>query len=128
MEKKTFKEIITILEYKLRNKDEDDEDYNEEDEDENYHEQGAIGKFDDLYGEEDFEKLGLGKIEEKEDGAQGGCDKGSHYERVYHFVDHDVYMKITGYYQSYDGVTFDGSFEDCATEVRPQQETITVYK
>lgn len=127
-QKKTFDEIIAILEQKLRNKEEGDEDYNEDDDDDNYHEQGAIGRFDEIYSDEEFAKLGLGKIEEKEDGAQGGCDQGSHYERVFHFVDHDVYLKITGYYQSYDGVTFDGGFENCASEVRPQQETITVYK
>lgn len=51
---------------------------------------------------------------------------GSAVERiftVYHFVDHDVYIKFMGYRSSYDG----NSYEDMK-EVRPVTKTVTVYE
>lgn len=124
MEKKTYAEIIEILEFKLGDKEHEaeiDDDYEE-------CEYGAVQRFDNLYSDEDFNKLGLGKIVHLPDGDKGGSDKGSDYRRVFHFVDHDVYIEISGFYSSYSGTEFDGGWEDCAREVRPQQETITVYK
>lgn len=42
---------------------------------------------------------------------------------VYHFIDHDVYIKFTGWSTSYDDNTF-----DTIKEVRPITKTITVYE
>lgn len=69
-----------------------------------------------------LDKLGLGKIKEIE--QKGGEDQGSEWHIVLYFVDHDVYIKVNGYYSSYDGVDFD----DYGKEVRPKEKTITVYE
>lgn len=57
---------------------------------------------------------------------EGGEGEGEHWEVVYHFEDHDVYMQLTGSYYSHDGTYFD-TWDDI-TEVRPVQKTITVYE
>ena len=75
------------------------------------------------YGDYDDEKLGLGEI--REISQHGGEDQGSDWYSVKYFVDHDVYIKISGYYSSYDGVYFD---QGMGCEVRPQKKTITVYE
>jgi len=56
----------------------------------------------------------------------GGEGEGEHWHKVFHFPAHDVYLKVTGYYASYDGTTFHG-WQDVAV-VRPEQKTITVYE
>ena len=71
----------------------------------------------------DFPKE-LGEI--KEVYSQGGSDRGSDWERVYHFINHDVFISFSGYYSSYNGVDFDGW--DDVNEVRPKEKTITVYE
>lgn len=57
----------------------------------------------------------------------GGEGEGSHWHSVKYFKDHDVYIKVTGYYSSYNGTDFDEGW-DCCSEVRPEQKTITVYQ
>lgn len=118
MEKLKFDDIVKKLQRALE--------LNEEAEDYEY---GTIQLFDSIYkfDEKTCNSLGVGKIERMENGSRGGRDEGSYYERVYYFADHDVYMKIEGYYTSYEGTTFEDGW-NCVTEVRPQQETITVYK
>lgn len=59
--------------------------------------------------------------------STGGEDEGSYWCAVHYFPDHDVYLKVTGYYQSYSGTDFDDGW-DCVTEVRPVEKTITVYE
>lgn len=54
----------------------------------------------------------------------GGEDCGSEYYKVYYFEEHDVYIRIEGWYSSYDGANFD----DYGSVVRPAQKTITVYE
>lgn len=54
----------------------------------------------------------------------GGEGEGDHWESVKHFTDHDVYIRTTGYYQSYCGTDF---YDGYGTEVKPQQKTVTVY-
>lgn len=66
----------------------------------------------------------FGEVKEVSEASRGGEDAGSQYVRVYHFVNDDVYVKITGYYASYDGTTFDDEFQ----EVTPKEKTITVYE
>jgi hypothetical protein len=58
----------------------------------------------------------------------GGEGKGETWFVVYYFERHDVYIRIDGYYSSYDGVSFNNSWEDDAKEVKPQEKTITVYE
>lgn len=82
----------------------------------------SVSKF--AYDEFDQEKLGLGKIEEV--AQHGGEGEGSNWYSVKHFVDHDIYIKVSGYYASHYGTDFDG-WDDCK-EVRPKQQTITVYE
>lgn len=67
--------------------------------------------------------LGLGKVLEVD--QYGGEEQGSTWYSVKHFVDHDVYIRTDGYYQSYDGTEF---YNGHGKEVHPQQKTITVFK
>ena len=56
---------------------------------------------------------------------KGGEDQGSEYVIVWHFIDHDVYIRVEGYYQSYSGTDWsDSEFKI----VRPQEKTIIVYE
>lgn len=58
----------------------------------------------------------------------GDRDYSQHQEkvcRVLYFHDHNVYLKITGYYSSYSGTEFDGW--SCVTESRPEEKIIIVY-
>lgn len=73
--------------------------------------------------EEILNYLGLGKVEEVE--QYGGEGKGDTWYSVKHFVDHDVYIRIDGWYASYNGAEFD---EGYGKEVKPQEKVITVYE
>lgn len=57
----------------------------------------------------------------------GGEGQGNRWESVKYFKDHDIYLKIRGYYMSYDGTDFPDEWE-CVFAVRPQEKTITVYE
>lgn len=99
--KKTFKEILEILEEKL-------------------------AKVEDFaYESYDEEKLGLGPIEEVH--QEGGEGEGSHWESVQYFKEHDVYISVVGYYTSYHGTDFYDGWS-CCKEVKPKEKTITVYE
>jgi len=75
------------------------------------------------YGDiQSFESIG----ECKEVFQQGGSGEGDHWESVKYFPDHDVYIRVTGWYSSYGGTSFNG-WEDSVKEVKPQETTITVY-
>lgn len=50
----------------------------------------------------------------------GDCDIAV---RVVHFVEHDCYIKFSGYYSSYNGSEYDEW-----SEVKPVTKTITVYE
>ena len=67
--------------------------------------------------------LGLGRVEEID--QYGGEGQGSKWYSVKHFVDHDVYIKTKGYYQSYSGTEF---YDGYGHEVKPQTKTITVFE
>jgi len=75
--------------------------------------------------EETLNKLALGKIEKVE--HYGGEGEGETYYDVLHFVDHDIYIRIDGFYTSYDGVSYYDKW-NCCKEVRPKEKTITVYE
>ena len=79
----------------------------------------------DLQKKEYHNFLGLGNVEFVD--RYGGEDCGSEYWTIYYFKDHDVYLKVEGWYQSFRGVEYD-SFGDCVIEVKPKTKTVTVYE
>jgi len=70
-----------------------------------------------------IDSLGLGKIVEVD--QYGGEGMGDEWYSVKHFVDHDIYIKTTGFYQSHSGVEFYNGYGE---EVFPKQKVITVYE
>lgn len=82
---------------------------------------GDVSAF--AYEDYDESEIGLGEIVEIE--QYGGSDQGSTWYSVKHFVDHDVYIRTDGYYQSYNGTDF---YDGIGKVVTPQQKTITVFE
>lgn len=76
----------------------------------------------DLIREAILEHLGLGKVVEVD--SYGGEGSGEEYYSVKHFVDHDVYIRTDGFYQSYNGVEF---YNGYGSEVFPVEVTKTEY-
>ena len=74
------------------------------------------------YDDFDSVELGLGEYEEVD--QHGGEDEGSDWWSVKYFKDHDVYIKVSGFYSSYSGTEFEGY----GFEVKPKEKTITVYE
>jgi hypothetical protein len=74
------------------------------------------------YGEFNSEALGLGDFNIVE--KHGGEGEGENYHVVQYFKDHDVYIRIDGFYQSYDGTYFDNA----PYEVRPTERVVTFYE
>lgn len=75
-------------------------------------------------GELEYEKEieGIGQIEMvKEWGGEGEGEKIGY---VFHFLSHNVYMRIDGYYQSHYGSEWDND----PYEVKPQAQQVTVYE
>lgn len=77
------------------------------------------------YGDYHEEDLDLGKVVEVE--QEGGEGEGSNWYSVQHFVEHDIYIKVSGYYQSYNGTDFD-DWDSACRQVRPKEKTITIYE
>ena len=71
------------------------------------------------YEDYNSNELGLGNVTE----IDGGMSKGDTWYSVKHFTDHDVYIRIDGWYQSYNGAEFDNP----PYEVKPQLKIITTY-
>jgi len=63
----------------------------------------------------------------KEIDAYGGEDMGSEWYRVFHVVKHDIYIKVEGYYSSYNGTDFDNDW-DCCTQVKPVLVEVTQFQ
>lgn len=55
----------------------------------------------------------------------GGEGQGELYYDVLYFKDFDVYVKIRGYYYSYDGIEY---YDDAISEVKPVKKEITVFE
>lgn len=83
---------------------------------------GEVEEF--AYDHESTEISGVGQMEEVD--QYGGEGMGDDWYAIKHFPDHDVYVKVSGYYSSYDGTDFDGW--NCCTEVKPAEKKITVYE
>ncbi len=62
----------------------------------------------------------------KEVFSKGGEGQGEDWQRVYLFKNHDVYIKVKGWYASHHGTDFDGW--DSLSVVVPKEKTITVYE
>ena len=60
----------------------------------------------------------------KEVEQEGGEGQGEEWYSVKHFKKYDVYIRIDGYYASYDGTTFDDDYY----EVKPKEKKIVVYE
>lgn len=83
-----------------------------------------ISVYEFAYDDYNSENIGLGKIIEVE--QYGGEGQGDIWYSVKYFKDHDVYLRVDGWYQSYSGTEFNG-WEN-VKEVKPIQKTITVYE
>lgn len=75
--------------------------------------------------DEDIKALGLGPIEEID--QYGGEGQGDKWWSVKYFPDHDIYLKVTGFYQSHYGTDFYDGWRG-VKEVKPKEKTITVYE
>ena len=74
-------------------------------------------------GEGDWkDDLDLGEIEDVK--QVGGEGEGDTYYQVWLFKDHNIYIRIDGFYTSYNGTDWYNE----PYEVRPQEKTITVYE
>ena len=80
-----------------------------------------ISASDFAYELDDREEFGSAPIVHEEGDCEGG---GSYSCVVRHFVDHNVYIEVIGYYSSYNGTDWDEGF----TEVFPKEKTIIVYE
>ena len=69
------------------------------------------------------EELELGEIKVVDE--YGGEGQGETWFCVFHFKDHDVYIRVNGFYSSYCGVEF---YDGYGHEVKPIEKTITVYE
>ncbi len=56
--------------------------------------------------------------------SYGGEGMGDDYWMVIHFMDHDTFVQMDGWYTSYDG----GYFDSDPYLVTPKEKTITVYE
>jgi len=79
----------------------------------------------DISRQEWKQKEGLDWIEVDQYGGEG---QGDTWYSIKHFPNDNIYIRIDGYYQSYDGVSFDGGYDECCTQVKPVEKTITVYE
>lgn len=66
-------------------------------------------------------------LEWKEVDSYGGVGQGETWYSVKYFPQHDVYIKVNGFYQSYNGTEFYDGW-GCCEIVKPVQKTITVYE
>mgnify|MGYP000846679829 FL=1 len=83
-------------------------------------ESGGYGSSETMFAyEPDYPELGPCPIVDKLGDREGGGED-SHIVR--HFTNHDVYIKITGFYSSYNGCDWDSGFE----EVKPKENQAEV--
>lgn len=126
MEKLNFEQILEVLKEKLSD---NDREYGGV-EDFAYGDFGERAYPEAKYGTLEYNARilpELGEIYEIAEASEGGEGKGEYWCRVFYFKDHDVYIKVIGFYTSYSGTDFNDGW-DCCKEVKPQQKTITVYE
>jgi hypothetical protein len=120
-----FQEIIQAL--KKYYYEHDESDYHDYDlelpEDERDYDEVEVDQF--AFTDNDKDIPDIGKMTEI--AQEGGEGQGETWYSVKYFPDHDVYIRIDGFYSSYHGATFDNGWDECY-EVRPKEKTITVYE
>lgn len=79
------------------------------------------------YQEYNSEELGLGKVKQILEANEGGEGKGEHWIRVFYFIDHDIYIRVEGYYQSYNGTEFYNEWGSL-DQVKPKEVLQTIYQ
>lgn len=57
----------------------------------------------------------------------GGEGKGEDWWSIKYFPDHDVYIKVNGFYTSYNGTDFYDGWDNCH-EVKPKEKLVVVYQ
>ena len=79
------------------------------------------------FADEDYPKqqLNLGEIQLVQ--SYGGVGKGDLWYVVYYFIEHGVYIRVDGFYSSYEGVEFEDWDEACK-EVKPEVRQVTFYE
>jgi hypothetical protein len=82
----------------------------------------GISRSDLGYQEVNWDSHELGEVKVVDE--YGGEGHGENWYVVYHFVNHDVYIRINGFYSSYVGAEFD---ED-PYEVRPKEKVVVFYE
>jgi hypothetical protein len=72
--------------------------------------------------EEDFihEEIPFKQVEQV-----GGEDQGSTWYSIKYFPKQDIYIKVSGYYSSYNGTDFEDGWGE---EVKPVEKTVTFYE
>ena len=97
--------------------------YKDKSNSESYKEWAAMPSEYDKKEEFILNELGLGKVVEVD--QYGGEGQGDRWWSVKHFVDHNVYIKITGHYSSYNGTDFYAGY---GKEVKPAEKVVTVFE
>lgn len=85
----------------------------------------ALPSYYELRNQEFFETTGIGSINQVD--SHGGENEGSDWWVVYHFPKHNVYLKVSGWYQSHHGTDFE-DWDSAVKEVKPKEKVITVYE
>lgn len=96
--------------------------------------QEIIEKFKEIVDVEEFayytkndevtDKAGIGEFDQV--AQYGGEGQGDTWWSVKYFKDHDVYLKVVGYYASHNGTDFEGW--ESVSIVTPKEKTVTVYE
>jgi hypothetical protein len=122
--KKTYSEIIEVLKSNFKNINYFIDEWFYEDEDELDDDEKELSNND----KHKLVKSILGEWTEIH--VSGGCDKGSDWVSVYYFQDHDIYLRVNGYYSSYEGVEFNDTSWDTKEikEVRPKEVIKVIYE
>jgi predicted RNase H-related nuclease YkuK (DUF458 family) len=68
---------------------------------------------------------GIGEVQKVD--SYGGEGMGDIYYSVKYFPDHDIYIRVDGYYSSYHGTDFYGGWK-CCSEVRPKTVSVVKYE
>jgi len=68
----------------------------------------------------------LGKVVEVD--TTGGMDEGSFWSSTKHFIDHDIYIRVVGHYQSHHGTDFDSWGSYSVHQVKPVKKEIIDYE
>jgi hypothetical protein len=71
----------------------------------------------------DDDNTGIGDF--KEITQYGGEGKGEEWYSIKYFPKHDIYIRVDGFYTSYNGTDFE---EGWGQEVKPVTKTVTVYE